>query len=395
MKYERMLQVFSEVDEALVEDAAPARQTARRTIRKHWGAIAACLLLTAGIGFGLWHQTGGNPGYVPNESEEEPTTTTTTVSTTARTENVVEEDKDEHGTTPDSTTHSTTKKAAIENATTPTTRFPTSIMGTTITRQQFYMVPHWDEMTITQQFSETTYQGNRYSIHNASVPKDKIGAQLGTDTVSGFDIYTDTTHTTNVTLFAIDSIAEECAIAVQYEGVEGFFPAVHSWYKPETLGQFITDLDLKKQVSFGTVYYKYFDENKQYRRFRFADIDDRVVWEMLLSDATLANVHDDREMYSSLMGISVDIPILGYENISLAITEEGYLTTNILNSGKAFFIGKDKVNAFIDYVLTHCEGVELVYETDLTSAAYPTGTEGTVTATSSARPPKTTSKSNK
>ena len=41
------------------------------------------------------------------------------------------------------------------------------------------------------------------------------------------------------------------------------------------------------------------------------------------------------------------------------------------------------------------EKVELVYETDLTSAAYPTGTEGTVTATSSARPPKTTSKSNK
>ena len=112
---------------------------------------------------------------------------------------------------------------------------------------------------------------------------------------------------------------------------------------------------------------------------------------MLLSDTTLENVYDDREMYVSHMGISVDIPLLGYENISLSVTEEGYLTTNILDTGKAFYIGKDKVNAFVDYVLNHCEGVELVYEADLTTSVDENAGEKTeLTVVSSARPPQTT-----
>ncbi|MBQ8753099.1 MAG: hypothetical protein IJZ13_08360, partial [Clostridia bacterium] len=270
-----------------------------------------------------------------------------------------------------------------------TTGFPTTIV-TVRTQNDAAFIPRWDEMTITQQFSEATYQGNRYSIHNAAVPKDKVGRQLGTDTVSGFDIYTDTTHTIGVTLFAINGIAEECAVAVQYEGVTGYYPAVHSRYKPETLGQFLADLDLKNQISFGAVSYDYFDEAKQYRWFRFADIDDSVVWELLLSDTTLENVYEDREMYVSLMSVSVDIPLLGYENISLWVTEEGYMVTNILDTGKAFYIGKDKVNAFVSYVLNHCEGVELIYQYDQTTPTIEGAEEPKLTEMSSARPPQTT-----
>ncbi len=389
MKYEHTFRAFGEVDEALVEDAAPTRKAAPRTMLKRWGALAACLLLSASVGFGAWRmrETAPNPDTSEEESTDTVTTTTTTASTKLQSENATEGTHQNAG--------AVTTEPALEtgdgNASTPTTRFPTSIVGGRTTVELGYLVPRWEEMTITRQFSEATYQDNRYSIHNAALPADKVGRRLGTDTASGFDIYTDTTHTIGVTLFAIDGIAEECAVAVQYEGIEGYYPAVHSWYRPKTLGQFITDLDLKNQTSFGAVYYSYFDETNRYRRFRFEDIDDGVVWAMLLSDTTLENVYDDREMYVSHMGISVDIPLLGYENISLSVTEEGYLTTNILDTGKAFYIGKDKVNAFVDYVLNHCEGVELVYEADLTTSVDENAGEKTeLTVVSSARPPQTT-----
>ena len=53
------------------------------------------------------------------------------------------------------------------------------------------------------------------------------------------------------------------------------------------------------------------------------------------------------------MSISVDIPILG-RNSSIWLTEDGYLCTNILGTGKAFYIGEEKVAEFIYYVVMHC-----------------------------------------
>ena len=61
------------------------------------------------------------------------------------------------------------------------------------------------------------------------------------------------------------------------------------------------------------------------------------------------------------MEISVDIPILGYRNISCSLTEEGYLVTNILDTGKAFFIGKEKVQEFVNYIIANYEGYRIVY----------------------------------
>ena len=59
---------------------------------------------------------------------------------------------------------------------------------------------------------------------------------------------------------------------------------------------------------------------------------------------------------------TVDVPLLGYKNISLGVTEDGYIVTNILDTGKAFYIGKDKTEAFIKYVESECKGEVLPKE---------------------------------
>ena len=62
------------------------------------------------------------------------------------------------------------------------------------------------------------------------------------------------------------------------------------------------------------------------------------------------------------MNISINFELLGYKNISIGITEDGYITTNILDTGKAFFIGPEKATEFMDYVLETCDGYKIVYK---------------------------------
>lgn len=60
MKAERLFRVLGLTDPALVEEAAERRR--RAVPWKRWGALAACLALAVGLGFG-WRMTGGFGGY--------------------------------------------------------------------------------------------------------------------------------------------------------------------------------------------------------------------------------------------------------------------------------------------------------------------------------------------
>ena len=65
----------------------------------------------------------------------------------------------------------------------------------------------------------------------------------------------------------------------------------------------------------------------------------------------------------SVMDISIDVNIISYRNISLSVTDSGYLQTNILDTLKSFYIGEDAVQAFVDYVLGSGSGT-VVYQSD-------------------------------
>ena len=58
------------------------------------------------------------------------------------------------------------------------------------------------------------------------------------------------------------------------------------------------------------------------------------------------------------MGFSVTVEVLGIHNLSLSVNGEGYLQTNLISTGASYYIGEEKVRAFLDYVFTHGEVVE-------------------------------------
>ena len=107
---------------------------------------------------------------------------------------------------------------------------------------------------------------------------------------------------------------------------------------------------MKNTVSFGKAYKNYTDyDRNEHINVVFADFDDSIVWNMILSDTSIKNIEYDR-FSDMLISVSVDIPVLGYKNISLGVSKDGYIVTNIMGTQKCFFIGTEKAEAFESYV---------------------------------------------
>ena len=113
----------------------------------------------------------------------------------------------------------------------------------------------------------------------------------------------------------------------------------------------IDALNLEQFMSFGIVYA---GENDMV----MYDVPSEDVWELMIFDRSLVNVYDQEEASkdgygSRLIRASVYARALGYWNISLSLTDRGYMTTNIGSTGKAFYIGKDKVAEIISVIETY------------------------------------------
>lgn len=231
------------------------------------------------------------------------------------------------------------------------------------------VIPKWNEMSISQQFNEVEYNNSKYSSRITKISNNNILKNIGNATLTGYDTYTETTYNKKAELYSIKDIEEKCAIAIKFEGDTDYYVYVNSYYRPTTLGEFTKDLNLEEIISFGTIYYNYWDEDLQEDiNVEFYGVDNKIIWQKLFNNKNLENIYSDNdtekytsERFSQSIGISVDIPLLGYKNISVSLTDKGYLLTNILDTGKGFYIGEDKVQEFLNYIKDIYNGYKIVY----------------------------------
>ena len=138
---------------------------------------------------------------------------------------------------------------------------------------------------------------------------------------------------------------------------------VNEDYKVSTLYQLGFETNLKENGSYGSAYY-YTDGGKT---IEFQGLDKQKVWDILFSTGEKCTLVDDPDKlllngdFKQKLDISTNIPVLGCENKSISISENGYLFTNILNKSLIFNIGEEKAKNIIDYVKNNCKGYELVY----------------------------------
>ena len=234
----------------------------------------------------------------------------------------------------------------------------------------YAIIPKWEEMSLGEQFYEVQYNNEKYVSKKTKISIDKIEKNIGTSIFTGHDSYTNSDYNKIGNLYKIKNLSQKCVIAVQFENDNDYYVYANVLYKPETLREFMEDLKLKEIVSFGKIRYNYWnsdsDGKMKYETIEFNDEDDTVIWEMLFSNLDLENIYTDNgkyrsDKYGTSIEISVDIELLGYENISVELTDKGYLITNILDSGKAFYIGEEKVKEFLDYIMEKYDGYKIVY----------------------------------
>lgn len=353
MKQDRLFSTLTDIDDDLIEEAALKKVPIPFVRIASVAAAAAVLVSVALLPWGEWTapvapaddtmQTSPTHEVADNAIGTVDTTTAdlnATIGQQSATEGVA--NTTVNGTT---TVANTTTKNGLYTTTVKPTRF---MKPTAPTKDEIALIPKWEDKTVKQKYPEIPYGAATYSVYYPINPK-QVGDKLTTVTATGQDVYTDTYHTTKATLYRLADIAPQCAVAIQYEGDKDYYSAVATWYQPLTLGEFVECLQLEKYGEFGDVSWDYFDEVRHYRTY--SGITKEAIFDLLLDDLTLANVHDDRQHFVNSIDISVNLPILGLENpVVMMLSEDGYLFTNLLGCGKTFHIGTARVEAFKDYL---------------------------------------------
>lgn len=373
-KEERLHRLFGEIDDDLVADAAHRVVPLKVWLPRVTAAVAA-VALTVGLAVAQ-----------PWASEKPPVQSGTAIgdgngdatTTTAVSENdliciggqtLPEGGKDPSHVAPPKPTGGT-----------PTTTAPTE--------SGVWYEPKWEDKPIWQQFPDfERFEIGSYTLRDVTIDKAMVEEYLEDVHLHGYDIYTKTGYEIVGKVYRIKGINPACAVALQYPDRTDFFPATCSKYSPATLGQFIADLNLREHLRVGTVYHSYRDASGTIHDKEYAGLTVEKVWEMLLSDDALCNEYDETDwqrQWNTKISIRIDMPLLGYQNISISLSEDGYLRTNLLDTEKLFHIGKDKVDAFMAYVEENCR---LQKDDELTPMPGDT-THGGTTMTTPAQKPR-------
>lgn len=348
MKNKNIVDAIGMVDDKMLLDAQPnGNKPQSRHVKSSvmkWVSLAACVCLVAGIGiFAL-------------VSKNDSVNTSDVDASSA------------NGATKPSVTDTNTNSSKFEDK---IIYFDSSDEQEAIDR-----LPKWDEMTIEDKYSDlkldTVIESEKcgkmdmshiYITNSHELDIADLGEKIGTASVKGYDHYEETEHTMYVAVYEIKTIAPHCAVAAELSKGKYYVYINHS-YKPQTLGEFIDDLSLRENISFGGAGLGYFDENMQHNQIVFEDsINVEGVWGIVMNDRSIEAMkdYDAHRFEDEIIGLSVSIEKLGYKNISMQVTEDGYLTTNILATGKAFYIGTDACYALRDYVVDNYKGYRLVY----------------------------------
>lgn len=235
----------------------------------------------------------------------------------------------------------------------------------------------WELKTNIQRYSSLNYLDSTYDVFNTNytpaLDENYLGSLIEEGvSISGFDIYEETMHSTLVDIYEIKNINQACALAIKFnEGDMKYYPYLNNSYQFNTLGEMIDKLNLKEYLTnkdfFLSDYVEYGDNAFSYG-VNFVDSKE-ILWSLILNDSSLSLSNAylvDKSTYSStILSSSIDIDALGIYNVSIGLNKDGYIQTNILGVGKTFYIGTDCIQSIIDYVSNNYHGQRIIYYYEL------------------------------
>ncbi len=327
MKEKKVLEALTDIDDNLIEEAEPQKKDKGRIKYIKWIAAAACIILAIGIGVTINHidniYDGGGIGIINEEGEEK---TTTEIITTDNNEEIVTE-------------------IAIEGV-------------IELIDEDF-----WKNLKINQRYNNITYNSSVYYTSGTIISHDDVGEKLKKLNAYGTDPFDNKKHTKKATVYRIKNVSDECAVAVKFEEEESYFAYVNRICEFETLGEIMEKLALEENLEITSGFYREDDVSQ----IKYESIDSAVVLNLLRENRKLKALKEPDEILLSDLLFEIEIPpVASSAGNTISVCRKGYLLVNIFHSQNIFFIGEEKAENFIDYMIKNYKGKKLVSTTEPT-----------------------------
>jgi hypothetical protein len=356
------MKTYDEISKRVLErrDEYITEQKGKRKKITQITSAIGCFVLVVGIGFGMnmdkWVQTqvidpydlGGavfpTATLTINQGNSTEILTTTSPETT-----LPAIDSSENWTTVPTTTPS-------ENLTTTSAPDQTGFL-TTVPPELYHEID-WSYRSTPGKFSsvlldsgkygDVTIKSNNYSDFNEYVypfnkqeehPTTRKGVEFISDMpIEVFD-NNGKSYRTTIDIFTLEGISENLAIGVRFPD-DIIYTYINIWYIPETLGEFLDAIDYDNTVTYGGI--TLYPGNN----FPVNDENIKDIKDYLLSDSESKNL-GDLTVSDNCVTASIYCRELGIENKSFRISEDGYITTNIIGYQYVFYVGKEKAADFL------------------------------------------------
>lgn len=215
----------------------------------------------------------------------------------------------------------------------------------------------WEDTTnISERYHVLQFSDYNYDTTTMCLDKNYVGELLGNAELKGQD-GSGIEHVMTGKIYEISGISIDGAVAVTLDTEDIYFIYVNSLYRPDTLGDLIEDLNLETTLSVGKVTYGKHASNGEYVKVSYEGLFTADLFEILFVNPETVELvdNDDNMTLDKIMSIGVSVPAVGCVNRGIVLYESGYISTNILNTKKTFFVGEESVGALVDYVLQNCQ----------------------------------------
>jgi hypothetical protein len=249
------------------------------------------------------------------------TTNTTAVHTESATTNTTSTVK-----VPETTTKISTSEVVTTTAFVPNT-------GTTTT------IPHT--------YTDDTFMYVREFLSNDIYLKSGVNvdeSQFSMHLMNTYVTEVATGYEEDVELYELKGVDRKCAVAIKYLSADKCPVYLNTSYEPDTLDDMLRDMAITEQMTFGENNIRSIAEKKYYT------VSAEKIMNILNECSHAENTKESLNDIKRDLVIFAKLPYMKY-NVSFAISKQGYITTNIIENGASFYIGTEKAEEYINYLL--------------------------------------------
>ncbi len=206
----------------------------------------------------------------------------------------------------------------------------------------------WEYLDLHNQYTHVDFNGKKYTTHSANVDKSYIGESLGVIEVFGFDpIDDDKQYSKSFEFFKLNAISGDTLIAA-YMGDRYVLFKDDDYTPPETLGEFINQFDLTKNLELN-----YFGDYKSFENLGYYNTaDNRLLWDIFAKYGSSPLYKDDEHSWSrsgrDYISFTLTSDAFGAYKKVMYITSDGYLSTNIFGPAYVYYIGESAAKEITD-----------------------------------------------